>query len=403
MTTLPADAAADRRTRPKDRKQRILAKAAELFRTSGYASVAMTDIAAGVGIGPSALYRHYRNKQELLVAALDEAVSRYEEAVRGTDDLFAVADNVVGIASESQTLDVLWSRDKGHIGPAARADLRLRIVGVSEALSAAIEKRAAPDAVAAQVAAWSVLAIVNWPGHRELSVPPGDRDRLLSMAVHAAVESALGGRPTSDAGDRVTGLPVPAEPGAGLLPVARREAVLKAAVTMFAVHGYANVSLDDIGEVVGIAGPSVYNHYDSKRELLVCGLNRAFEAMWLELGQVLARSTAAEQALDELLACYARFAQAHWDLITVCLSYAVMLDNDEYSAVVRNYQDYVGEWRRLLQVCRPELRADEAQSLVDLALAVVDGVVRVDSLRGPELPEHAYQLAKAVLYAPLPS
>ncbi|MXP21483.1 TetR family transcriptional regulator [Gordonia sp. HNM0687] len=403
MTTLPAEAAADRRTRPKDRKQHILAKAAELFRTSGYAAVAMSDIAAGVGIGPSALYRHYRNKQELLVAAFDEALSRYEAAVRDAGDPFEVAHNVVGIAAESQTLDVLWSRDKGHIGPAARADLRLRIVDVSEALTAAIEKEAVPGAVPARVAAWSVLAIVNWPGHKPLPVPPGDRDRMLSAAVRATVESALGPQSTPDAGARVTDEPVPMDPGAGLLPVARREAVLNAAVTMFAVHGYANVSLDDIGEVVGIAGPSVYNHFASKRELLVCGLNRAFEAMWLELGQVLSRSADAEQALDDLLACYTRFAQAHWDLIVVSLSHSVVLDDDEMMALGRNYQDYVGEWRRLVQMCRPGLRADEAQSLVDLALGLIDGVVRVDGLRGPALPGHARQLAKAVLYAPLSS
>lgn len=50
------------RTRPKDRKQRILDTAARLFREEGYHHVGMTQIARAVEIGPSALYRHYGSK-----------------------------------------------------------------------------------------------------------------------------------------------------------------------------------------------------------------------------------------------------------------------------------------------------------------------------------------------------
>ncbi|MEE3852324.1 TetR/AcrR family transcriptional regulator [Gordonia sp. LSe1-13] len=402
MTTASAE---DRRVRPKDRKQRILATAAELFRTSGYHSVSMSDIAAGVGIVPSALYRHYRNKQELLVAVFDNALSRYEETLADCDDPFECVSRVVGIADDSQAMDQLWSRDRGHLRPADRALLRLRIVGVSESLEKAIAQGAGPAGVPSRVAAWAVLAIVNWPGHRPLPVPAGDRQRMMLTAVRAVVNACRGdgeeSHPWPANGTVDESSPVPTEPATGLLPVARREALLNAAITMFAVNGYANVSLDDIGEVVGIAGPSVYNHFASKRELLVCGVNRAFDAMWLELGRVLSQTTDPAIALDMLVSGYARFAQAHWDLIAVCLSHTVMLDPDEMMALARTYLDYVGEWRRLVQLCRPELRADEAQTLVDLTLAVMDGVVRVDGLRGPELPHHAHRLAKAVLQAPL--
>ncbi|NED64544.1 hypothetical protein G3I15_26835, partial [Streptomyces sp. SID10244] len=43
----------------------------------------------------------------------------------------------------------------------------------------------------------------------------------------------------------------------------------------------------------------------------------------------------------------------------------------------------------------------EAQALVDLALAVINGVVRIPTLRTPALPEAARHLARAVLEAPI--
>ncbi|HEY0572939.1 MAG TPA: helix-turn-helix domain-containing protein [Pseudonocardia sp.] len=55
-----------RGTRPLNRRQLILAAAAELFYRRGYPNVSMGEIAEAVAIGPSALYRHFRGKQELL-------------------------------------------------------------------------------------------------------------------------------------------------------------------------------------------------------------------------------------------------------------------------------------------------------------------------------------------------
>jgi len=48
----------------------------------------------------------------------------------------------------------------------------------------------------------------------------------------------------------------------------RREQVRAAAVELFAAQGYRDTTVDQIGERVGIRGPSVYKHFRSKQELL---------------------------------------------------------------------------------------------------------------------------------------
>ncbi|MGB3301163.1 MAG: TetR family transcriptional regulator [Gordonia sp. (in: high G+C Gram-positive bacteria)] len=49
---------------------------------------------------------------------------------------------------------------------------------------------------------------------------------------------------------------------------ARRVEILAAAAQQMAQRGYAGVRLEDIGAAVGISGPAMYRHFESKSELL---------------------------------------------------------------------------------------------------------------------------------------
>ncbi len=59
----------------KDTKDRILLTALRLFARDGYEAVSVSDIAGELGITKGALYRHYRNKRDVL----DSILARMEE------------------------------------------------------------------------------------------------------------------------------------------------------------------------------------------------------------------------------------------------------------------------------------------------------------------------------------
>lgn len=400
MVTAEIDAQ-PRRTRPRDRKQQILATAAEKFRVNGYAEVGMSDIASAVGIVPSALYRHYRSKQDLLAAVLDDALDRYDDALSESQTWSEISRRIAEATLESRAFDLIWTRDRGHLSGCEYQALVLRVRAMSTRLADLIKVQTSENSMPADTIAWAVMSVMEWPSHRDLEVVGGEQVPLLSAVADAIVRAGCAAEVTRRTHQR---MPAGAGPGPaeqGLLPASRREALLDSAITLFATRGYPNVSLDDIGEVVGIAGPSVYNHFSSKRELLVGGVTRAFEVLWLMVGHALRQTTDPAEALDSMIRLHARFAYDHWDLTTVCLSHFTMLDEAEQQILGRSYLDLVGEYRRLLLLCRPELRPDQAQSLVDLALAVDTGVVRVPGLREPDLPDYAALLARAVLYAPI--
>src|SRR5260370_23606333 len=67
--------------RPANRRQLIVDAATDLFSRKGYAAVGMGDVAEAVAIGPSAFYRHFRGKQDLLAAVVGDALSTLEDAI----------------------------------------------------------------------------------------------------------------------------------------------------------------------------------------------------------------------------------------------------------------------------------------------------------------------------------
>jgi len=75
---------------PRTRRAEILAAAIPLFARDGFADVTSGQIAKAVGLAPSALYRHYSGKVDILVAACMQAAGILAQAV--DQNLHGVAD-----------------------------------------------------------------------------------------------------------------------------------------------------------------------------------------------------------------------------------------------------------------------------------------------------------------------
>ena len=92
-----------------DTKQRILDEALTLFSEKGYANVFVADIAARVGIKAPSLYKHYKNKQAIFDAIIEEMNRRFVEQagtlqISGTDA--SVDAEIYKHISEVQLIDL---------------------------------------------------------------------------------------------------------------------------------------------------------------------------------------------------------------------------------------------------------------------------------------------------------
>ena len=65
--------------RGNDTKFRILQEALNLFSKEGFNAVSIRTIADSVGIGNSALYKHFKNKREIFDSIVELQKQRYRE------------------------------------------------------------------------------------------------------------------------------------------------------------------------------------------------------------------------------------------------------------------------------------------------------------------------------------
>lgn len=120
--------------RPPGRKKAILAAACHLFAERGYTGVGMDEIGATVGITGSALYRHFRGKEMILVTLIEEVLDEVEhvaDAARaestGPEDLLdRLLRFHIELVIANRELHQVWKLELRHLGPAEGTRLRRR-------------------------------------------------------------------------------------------------------------------------------------------------------------------------------------------------------------------------------------------------------------------------------------
>lgn len=392
MKAAPGDADRTVVRRPRDRKRQIADTAARLFCERGYHRVGVDDVAAEVGITGGAIYRHFGNKSDLLARTVTDAVDGLEAALTAIDrdaEAVEVVGALAALALERRHFAVLLDREARHLG---RDDLERhlrRTAATAERLDAAL-RRARPelDPSAVTVLVGAALAVLASPAYHRVTLPTGQAEALLVTMTTAVL--------TTTASLETDAHPVarPDSPPRA----SRREALLAAATTLFARHGYSAVTMEEIGGAAGISGTSIYQHFPGKADLLVAAFTRGAE--WLQLGVTQARGAAKDprHALELVVRSYADFVVTHTELIGLLLSESVHLPDAEIQVLRRTQHDYVAEWVDVLASVRPDLAEPEAVFRVHAALAVVNDAARPARAR-TDRPDVIATLALEVLAA----
>lgn len=134
----------------------------------------------------------------------------------------------------------------------------------------------------------------------------------------------------------------------------RRAAILSAAATLFAEHGYAGVTIEDLGAAVGVSGPAVYRHFPGKAAVLAAILQGASRALLDGAERVLAASPDAADALRSLIRFHVDFALGDADVIVVQDRELDRLDRDARHEVRSLQRRYVEHWVQTLSRLRPD-------------------------------------------------
>ncbi|MEQ6902971.1 TetR/AcrR family transcriptional regulator [Nocardioides sp. YIM 152588] len=180
---------------------------------------------------------------------------------------------------------------------------------------------------------------------------------------------------------------------------ARRQQILATAADLFAARGFHGVSVAEIGAAVGISGPALYKHFDSKPAMLAEMLVSISEEL-LNVGRarVAAASGDPAAALRGLVDWHVEFALENRALI-------VVQDRDWESLPaaardrVRDLQrEYVDLWAAQVLSLRPTLDAPAAHAAAQAVFGLLNSTPRAGgSISDAELRELLVPMALAAL------
>jgi AcrR family transcriptional regulator len=350
--------------RPRDRKAQIAAAAAEQFHEFGYHRVGIEDIAGAVGITGRAIYRHFATKQALLAHILLDAADALAAACDGRVTVPEVVEGLAAVIFDHRPGALLLQRETRYLAPEEQRQVQKRLDLVGAAVVRALLRfRPEISVDQARFLARCTLAVLASPSHHHVTLPrPVAESRLQAMA-RAVI--------------RAPALPVDSAPPVErpLQRASRREAILAVAVELFGLRGYGAVRMEDVGAAAGITGPSVYEHFDGKAELLMAALTRGAEWLQLGLADALAQGGDGREALERVVRSYVTFTLEHTAMMRVLLRETINLPDDERAALRRVQHEYIAEWVRLLAACRSDLSDAEAWFVTHAGLAVVNDTV----------------------------
>ena len=133
----------------------------------------------------------------------------------------------------------------------------------------------------------------------------------------------------------------------------RRQALLSAAASLFALNGFNRVSLEDLGAAAGVSGPAVYRHFPGKQAVLADLLVTVSQEL-LDGGRRVAQSTPNPlAALRQLVEFQVDFALGKPDVIRVQDRDFSNLSEQDQSAVRTLQRSYVEVWVDVLARLHP--------------------------------------------------
>ncbi|MDJ0333862.1 TetR/AcrR family transcriptional regulator [Salinibacterium sp. G-O1] len=135
----------------------------------------------------------------------------------------------------------------------------------------------------------------------------------------------------------------------------RRERYLSAAGHLFAQRGYHAVSIDDLGAAVGVSGPALYRHFQSKEAMLIELLVGASERLLAGFEATIAEGRDDLATFVDLIAFHADFAVKERDIIRIQDRELANLPPEANQQVRRLQRTYLEGWQQIAGRLRPEL------------------------------------------------
>jgi AcrR family transcriptional regulator len=157
----------------------------------------------------------------------------------------------------------------------------------------------------------------------------------------------------------------------------RKQNILAAAADLVARNGFHSVSMEDIGDAVGIRASAIYRHYDSKSAVLIAMFDRVIDRLLSEGQQIAAdRQTDPLDGLTRLIDGQIGFVVDDRDVAQVYFREIANLPEADQRNLRRKQRLYLEEWVHLLIELKPGLDDSSARTVVHCAIGAIQSTLQ---------------------------
>ena len=139
------------------------------------------------------------------------------------------------------------------------------------------------------------------------------------------------------------------------------------------------MTVDDLGEALGLSGPALYRHFPSKQALLVAVFDQVIEQQREQLRDVLAEATDPSSALEAMVQLHVRFAVEQRETMAVWRQEFHHLPEADSWRLRRSQRLYVEEWVHVVTELRSDLNDAGVRALVHGVLGLLQSPSDFDS------------------------
>jgi AcrR family transcriptional regulator len=181
----------DRRVK---RTRRLLGEAlVSLILEKGYDAITVKEITERADVAHATFYRHYRDKDELLMRQLEEVIVELEDLTQEPALQDADGYLIFKHVQEHNVLYRILSTSQGTV--AVRKRLRERIAANKLTTCTALQQAggAISAAIVANHMAASLLSLIEWWLEHDMPYPPHEMAQIYRRLIHeATLQAALG-------------------------------------------------------------------------------------------------------------------------------------------------------------------------------------------------------------------
>lgn len=188
---------ADGRSRGDERRERILAAAAQHISDRGYHAASIADIGDSAGVVGPAIYRHFESKAGLLTALFEQVIdsllqrasSIVEQSQEETEALTALVADHVALVSDQRELAIVYYREFHNLAAQQRSRLRRKQrLYLEEWVHVLSELRPELDEIGLRAVVHGAIgAIQSTLQYRETGMAPERSSALLTEMGHAVL------------------------------------------------------------------------------------------------------------------------------------------------------------------------------------------------------------------------